>query len=695
MIRRLARHRLPVAALTVVILIAGADRLAPRAVRPAWSRPAQDPGFVVTTTGRIAAAGAVARHTVAISATGQATATVTLALGRHVWPVALPAAVVVAPRGRVTAVITVTVPFTATDRSFDTAEVTVADAVGVPVDTLALTTRTGGDFTGSGYVGCRFDLDRDGAVDADDLAAVTARRGAAAPSPRYDREMDLDGSGQIDTPDVLAVRGRVGRACRGLPVAETSALEAAITVEGIRAHLEALQSAAAAGGGHRAIGGAGYEGSLRYVEDRLASVGLASRREEVPYREFQSLETPRLEQVAPAPERYTDDDFRLLHYSGSGDVTAAVQAVDVVMPPGDAPDSSSSGCDRADFDGFARGRIALLQRGVCSFGEKVALAEEAGAAGVIIFNEGQPGRRDVFASGLNGPTAAVPAFSASYALGEALYGAEHAGVAPTLYMFARTRMADLVTYNLLADLPGRGSGAVLLGAHLDSVAAGPGINDNGSGAATILEIALQMARRPITPTNTVRFAFWGAEEIGLLGSSAHVARLDDAARRDVLMNLNFDMLGSPNFARYVYGTAGSSLPWPEGSAEIEAAFVRHFQALGLPTLPIAIDDRSDHGPFLRAGIPSGGLFTGTSEGKTLQEAELFGGAAGQSHDPCYHRPCDTVDNIDWAVLEQNADAAAAVTLGYAMDPTFAYHYAGDAPPAFVYPLSIHLPALSR
>jgi aminopeptidase S len=212
--------------------------------------------------------------------------------------------------------------------------------------------------------------------------------------------------------------------------------------------------------------------------------------------------------------------------------------------------------------------------------------------------------------------------------------------------------------NVIADLPGRKKGVVLLGAHLDSVANGPGINDNGSGSATVLEIARQARRLHIRPKHGLRFAFWGAEELGLIGSRSYVDSLRPSQRRQILDVINLDMVGSPNFGRIVYAGDGQ----PRGSLRIEQAFRTYFAGRRLPVEEESLGGSSDHAAFAGAGIPVGGLFTGADELKSADFAQRFGGQAGRSFDSCYHKSCDTVANIDFGIFEQMADAAAVVTV---------------------------------
>ncbi len=223
--------------------------------------------------------------------------------------------------------------------------------------------------------------------------------------------------------------------------------------------------------------------------------------------------------------------------------------------------------------------------------------------------------------------------------------------------------------NVIADTPtGRADRVVVVGSHLDSVPEGPGINDNGSGSAADLEVALQLARLGIQPTNKVRFAFWGAEEDGLIGSAHYVANLSNKERHRIALNLNFDMVGSTNFVRFVYDGDGSAFgtDGPSGSGTIEDTFTDYFDSIGLPTAPTEFDGRSDYDAFISNGIPAGGLFTGAEGIKTAEEAAIFGGTAGAPHDPCYHQACDTIDNLSSVVLDQMSDAIAHATLTFAM-----------------------------
>ncbi|MGF1472736.1 MAG: M20/M25/M40 family metallo-hydrolase [Rubrobacteraceae bacterium] len=211
------------------------------------------------------------------------------------------------------------------------------------------------------------------------------------------------------------------------------------------------------------------------------------------------------------------------------------------------------------------------------------------------------------------------------------------------------------TTNVIATSPGGDDErVVMLGAHLDSVAVGPGINDNASGAATILEIAQEIPQLDEPPRNQVRFAFWGAEEVCLRGSNYYVDGLDAEELDDLAVYLNFDMVGSPNYIPFLYGTP-----------EVTEVFEEYFDTRDIETADLDLAGRSDHGPFAAEEVPVGGIFSGDSTTKTRRQAGIYGGEAGEPYDPCYHQACDDRDNINWAAINRISDAAAHATATFA------------------------------
>jgi Zn-dependent M28 family amino/carboxypeptidase len=290
---------------------------------------------------------------------------------------------------------------------------------------------------------------------------------------------------------------------------------------------------------------------------------------------------------------------------------------------------------------------------------------------VIIFNEGQEGRTELLTGTLNRPFD-IPVLGLSFADGEALYQATQEGEV-IVRVFADTEtILDAKTSNVVAtSRTGDPEHVLVVGAHLDSVVEGPGINDNGSGTSTILEIAEEMAELNAPLRQKVRFAFWGAEEAGLLGSQHYVDTLSDEALSRIFANLNFDMVGSPNYVRFVYDGNGSDtdIAGPAGSGQIERLFTRYFTSQDLATDPTAFDGRSDYGPFIDVGIPAGGLFTGAEGIKTEEQAAVYGGEAGVAYDPCYHQACDTITNVNARAISEMSDAAAHATLTLARSRT--------------------------
>ncbi|GGS96335.1 aminopeptidase [Planobispora rosea] len=448
------------------------------------------------------------------------------------------------------------------------------------------------------------------------------------------------------------------------------ALSKSVTGLGVKRHLVKFQQIADANGGTRASGTSGYDASVAYVADRLRRAGYKVTLQEFEFPFFREITESSLQRVAPSAKTYVrNTDFRTMTYSGSGNVTAAVQAVDVMIPPSPTPNTSTSGCEASDFAGFTAGNIALMQRGTCSFQIKAENAQAAGASGVIIFNEGQPGegandRRVLLGGTLGAPTVNIPVVGTTYAIGEEL-----AAAGTTVTLVTNTE-SDLhrKTHNVLAESRwGDADKVVMVGAHLDSVPEGPGINDNGSGSAGVLETALKAGLFPTK--NKLRFAFWGAEELGLLGSEHYVANLSAEERAKIKLYLNFDMIASPNYTFGIYdgdNSDGVGAPaGPAGSDQIEKLFESYFKTIGQPYTGTDFTGRSDYGPFIEVGIPAGGLFTGAEGIKTAEEAAKFGGEAGVAYDKCYHLACDTIDNINDKALKVNTGAIATATFVYA------------------------------
>lgn len=431
----------------------------------------------------------------------------------------------------------------------------------------------------------------------------------------------------------------------------------AVDVENVYDHLEELQAIADAHDGNRAAGTAGYEAAAAYVESQLQAAGYATERQ---YFSFLYQETLAESLSVVGGEEV---DGRIMSYSPS----TPVGGVDgeLVAP------ATATGCDADEWgDVDATGKIALVSRGACPFASKSLAAAEVGAVAAIVYNNVE--------GALNGTlgeenTGYVPTAGIAQADGQALLAAMADGPV-VMNVELRQLTEERETFNILAETAaGRADNVVMLGAHLDGVLEGPGINDNGTGSAAILETAIQLADVNKL-NNKVRFAWWGAEESGLLGSEHYVADLvetDPDAMDDIATYLNFDMVGSPNYVIGVYdadeSTHEAPVDVPAGSIETEGVFTDYFDSIGQPWVDTEFSGRSDYQPFILEGIPASGLFTGADGVKTAEEVELFGGTAGITYDPNYHTAGDDLGNVDKTALDIMSDAIAAATITLAQD----------------------------
>ncbi len=433
-----------------------------------------------------------------------------------------------------------------------------------------------------------------------------------------------------------------------------------VSAESARQHLVALQEIADNHNGNRSAGSSGDKASRDYIVQQLHRAGYLVHHQFFQFKKFSKLGKGVLEITAPDHIPLEEEkDFEVMSYSGSGKTEALITAVDVSLGLGN---SSSSGCEAEDFANFSPGHIALVQRGTCAFGDKAKNAEKAGASGVIIFNQGDTeDRKGLFAGTLGEDVELnIPVLATTYEKGVEL---AHPKVKALLS--ATTEVKTSGTYNILAEtLSGDPNNIVMIGAHLDSVEAGPGINDNGSGSAGILEVATKLKDAKLN--NKIRFAWWGAEELGLVGSTKYVQYLPEEEKEKIALYLNFDMIASPNYKLGVYDGDGSHFEsvGPQGSDSIESLFKMFLSAYGSGSVETPLNGRSDYQAFALAGIPVGGLFTGAEDVKSEQEAKLFGGEAGVAYDACYHKKCDDLSNLNMEAFEINVDAIAFAALTY-------------------------------
>lgn len=449
---------------------------------------------------------------------------------------------------------------------------------------------------------------------------------------------------------------------------EPTVLETAVDLTTVKSHQVMLQEIANQNGNTRAAGTPGHDQSVEYIAAQLELAGYQPAIQEFDFHRFAEASDPVLNLVSPSFISYqpnVPEGFMTMQYSGSGNVTAVVRPVDLIIPmdPLAPPSTSTSGCEPEDFAGFVPGSIALLQRGTCSFDEKVTNAQNALAVGVIFMNEGQLDRTDASHGALSEQIAAIPAVFANYNIGVELYSLIQNNATVSVNLKVDAVVQSFKSYNVIADTPGGDdTSTVVVGAHLDSVSEGPGINDNGSGSAAILEVASKIGLLNIEPKHKIRFAFWSAEEEGLIGSEYYVAHLTPEELGKISMYLNFDMIASPNYIRFVYDGDSSDFPGlgPSGSEEIEELLNDYFANKGLPTDPTAIDGSSDYGSFATRNIPVGGLYSGSGEIKTEEQVKKYGGTAGEACDSNYHTPNDTVDNLNYTIEEQMLKAIAYV-----------------------------------
>jgi Peptidase family M28/PA domain len=406
-----------------------------------------------------------------------------------------------------------------------------------------------------------------------------------------------------------------------------------ISIDGLVEHLRAFERIASANGGTRAAGTPGDRASVEYVSGRLREAGWTVSEEGVGFPFYEERSEPSLSAGGG------EVDVETLRYSAGRTVAARTQR-------------AGDGCERSDYADFVRGRVALVVRGGCFLRQIVLTAQRAGAAAAVIYYPGRPGRPP--SGTLIRPGAQIPGVIVSGRDGDAL-----ARVLPRVRLRVDATSERRHTRNVIAEL-GRGPLVAMAGGHLDSVSEGPGINDNASGVAVLLELAEALGRTQRKPRGRVRLAFWGAEELGLHGSRRHVRTMPAGERRSLRGYLNLDMVASGNGGRFLYGGQG-------GRTGVAARAVRRvLRARGVPVKGAGLSGASDHEPFARRGVPVIGVYSGSDEIKSRSDRRAWGGRAGRPYDPCYHRACDRLARIDRRTFAQLADAAAAAlwTLAY-------------------------------
>jgi Zn-dependent M28 family amino/carboxypeptidase len=429
-----------------------------------------------------------------------------------------------------------------------------------------------------------------------------------------------------------------------------------VTVEAMTAHLAKLQDIADAHGGTRATGTAGYDASVDYVVEVLRGRGFDVETPEFEVRVFQHGD-PALS-VGGATVK-----AGVLKYS------AGTPEYGVSGPLVAAPAEETPGCAPADYAGLSvKGAVVLVDRGGCPFSEKQAIAAKLGAVAMVVANNADD--ENLAATLGENTNVAIPVISVSKSDGARL----RAKPGPAEVKLEAATVA-ITTRNVIAQTKtGSPRNVVMVGGHLDSVEEGAGMNDNGTGVSAVLETAVQLGSEPAV-TNAVRFAFWGAEEVGIVGSRKYVSELDAEQLKDIALYLNFDMIGSPNPGYFTHD-GNQSTPLgrdeappliPEGTAGIERTLVDYLASSGKVAQDAPFDNRSDYTWFTLAGIPAGGLFSGAEEDKSPQQAQLWGGTANAPFDPDYHKDTDTLDRVSREALDINGGGVAYAVGFYATD----------------------------
>ena len=397
---------------------------------------------------------------------------------------------------------------------------------------------------------------------------------------------------------------------------------------------------------NRVFGGAAHMDTVNYLYHELRKTGY-----------YDVYKQPQVHLWSNADQNLTVNgdnvDASTMTYSPSADVTADLALV------------ANLGCVADDYPAKVEGNIALIERGECTFEQKSVLAAAAGAKAAIVYNNVEGSLSGTLGSASSDLGPYAPIVGISRADGQDLVR-QMGDATLNAHLTVDSQMENRTTYNVIAQTKGGNpNNVVALGGHSDSVEAGPGINDDGSGIISNLAVAKELTRFSVK--NAVRFCFWTAEEFGLLGSDYYVSSLDAHELAKIRLYLNFDMVASPNYALMVYDGDGSAfnLTGPPGSAQIEHLFEKYFASRGMASIPTAFDGRSDYQAFIENGIPAGGLFTGAEGIKTEEEAKLFGGKAGVAYDANYHGAGDDITNLNPKAFLINTRAIAHAVATYA------------------------------
>ncbi|KAL4861981.1 hypothetical protein BDV12DRAFT_56464 [Aspergillus spectabilis] len=445
----------------------------------------------------------------------------------------------------------------------------------------------------------------------------------------------------------LATLASAGK-CASKPPVTPEALQKAIRLEDLLEGAQQLEDFAYAyPEGNRVFGGQAHKDTVDWLYKELKRTGYYDV-----YKQEQVHLWSDSQQSLTAGEQ--EFEGTAMTYSPSVDASAELAIL------------STLGCNPEEFVDV-EDKIVLVQRGNCTFAEKSVYAARAGAAAAIAYNNG-PGS---LTGTLGAPESELGPYAAILGItqedGKALIALAEDGPL-TVDLYIETLTENRTTHNVIAQTKGGDPDNVIsLGGHSDSVNAGPGVNDDGSGIISNLVIAKALTQ--FSTKHAVRFFFWTAEEYGLLGSEFYVNSLSTEEQEKIRLYLNFDMIASPNYAILLYDGDGSAynLTGPAGSDAIEKLFEDYFTSQGIPTIETEFDGRSDYEAFILNGIPAGGVFTGAEDVKTEEEAALFGGEAGVSFDVNYHAVGDNFTNLNHEAFLLNSKASAFAVATYAQD----------------------------
>ncbi|KAK1569695.1 peptidase family M28 [Colletotrichum navitas] len=421
--------------------------------------------------------------------------------------------------------------------------------------------------------------------------------------------------------------------CR--PKIDSERLQADLTTENLMANLKALNEIAFANGGNRAFGLPGYAASVNYVWDRVSNIsGTKAWKQDFP---------ATFGQVISIDFNIDGESIYVFGLTYSPSTSEEGITSEVVLGP-----EGAAGCDAVNYKGLnVQDKIVLVQRYRCPTGGtlagRVRPAAAAGAAAVIVYHDATT---NATAGSLSAPDPVgfVPAGFINLADGLRIKERLDAGETVVAHFQQTQIVEERITQNVLVETEeGDPHNVIMLGAHLDSVQAGPGINDDGSGTSLLIELFLALTK--YRTKNKVRFAWWGAEENGLLGSKYYCSNLPASDVDNLLVYLNFDMVAKGFFG--VADTDGSThgIAGPAGSDVVEHIYQAYFESQGLQVTPAVLTNGSDYASFWRIlHKPFGFLHTGTAV----------------AQDPCYHQACDTINNPDPNTITVNARAAAHI-----------------------------------